>query len=259
VTDRAVADPTGFAPDADWPTWPSASLVDRAAIHVLRLWLPDWLDWAQTQREILSDEERGRADRFYFEPVRQRFVACRVVLRHCLARCLNRDPVEIVFEYGPHGKPQLSAAQNRDRLSFNVAHSADVALIAIGWNCELGADVEAISSPASWRSIAQRFFAPSEWTQLQELPEALQPAGFYRAWTGKEAYMKATGRGMSLPLGRFAVCVDPRLPPRLIEVCDDASETARWHVRAPNPTGGYAAAVMWDGPATAITQWTWSV
>lgn len=258
MTESAVAHQSGFSPDADWPLWPSASFVERTAIHVLRVWLPDWSAWADNNRRMLSEDERRRADRFYFDPARRRFQVCRAVLRNVLARCLDRDPAELAFEYGAHGKPQLSAAQNADHLSFNMAHSADVGLIAIAWNGDLGVDVEAIPSAPSWTSIAQRFLAPAEWAQLQALPEALQSTGFYRVWSCKEAYMKATGHGMSLPLGRFAVCADPRLPARLVEVRDEPAETARWYVRALHPAQDYAAAVMWDGPATAVAQWTWS-
>ena len=258
MTDTPVVSAPAIAPDADWPPWPSASFVDRSVIHVLRLWLPDCAAWAQSLRDVLSSAEQSRADRFYFEPSRRQFVACRVALRLCLARCLDRDPAGLAFEQGPQGKPKLSAAQNPEQIAFNVAHSADVGLIAIGWNCELGVDVEAIPQSANWRSIAQRFLAAAEWAQLQALPEELQPAGFYRAWSCKEAYMKATGRGMSLPLGRFAVCADPRRPARLVEVCDDPDETARWRVRALRPATDYAAAVMWDSAATDVAQWTWT-
>jgi 4'-phosphopantetheinyl transferase len=248
----------GFSPDADWPAaWPSASFVDADAVHVVRLWLPDRFAWAQEHAGLLSDDERRRAERFVFEPVRQRFVACRAALRDCLARCLNREPAELAFEYGPHGKPRLTAAQNPQGLSFNVAHSVDVALIALGRNCELGVDVESIPSAINWQGIARRFLASAEWTQLQQLPPDLQRLGFYRVWTCKEAYLKATARGLSLPLGQFAVCADPRLPARLVSADDEADAPARWQIRTLHPAPEYAAAVMWDGPSRPVAQWTW--
>lgn len=257
MTDDAAASP-GFTPDADWPPWPSASFVDAAALHVVRLWLPDWFAWAHDRLRVLSADERARAERFYFEPVRQRFIACRLALRSCLARCLDCNPAELVFDYGPHGKPRLASVPHLGGLSFNVAHSADVALIAIGRHCELGVDVEAIPPTANWRGIAQRFLADSEWSQIQALPVELQSAGFYRAWTCKEAYLKATGRGMSLPLGRFAVCTDPRLPPRLVATHDNPGDAARFLVRVVNPAPGYAGAVMWEGATKEMSRWTWS-
>jgi 4'-phosphopantetheinyl transferase len=257
VTGDARETPAPFSPDADWPAWPSASLVDDDAITVLRVWLPDGFD-ASNHSAVLSEDERHRAERYVFEPVRRRFSACRAALRRCLAHCLHLDPSELRFEYGPHGKPQLEAVQNPQGLSFNVAHSADLALIAIGRRCQLGVDVESLPSAINWPGIARRFLAAGEWAQLQQLPPDLQRAGFYRVWTCKEAYLKGTGRGMSLPLGRFAVCADPRLPPRLISADDEADAPGRWRLRALEPAPEFAAAILWDGPATRIAQGTWA-
>jgi 4'-phosphopantetheinyl transferase len=243
--------------DADWPPWPSASVVDRAAIHVLRLWLPDWATWAAGRAAELSLDEQQRAARYLSETVGERFVACRTALRHLLSEALSLAPHEITLSTGPYGKPTLAPEQNPQQLAFNVSHSSDVALIAIGWRCELGVDVESTRGSANWQGIARRFFAPAEWQQVQQLPADLQHAGFYRVWTCKEAYLKGTGRGMSLPLGRFAVCADPRLPLRLLHVEDEPTEPARWHLHALYPADDFAAAVMWDGPATAVNCWTW--
>src|SRR5581483_7894148 len=206
-----------FLPDAEWPAWQSA-LWDPAVIHVVRVWLPDRMGRYDADFSLLSRDEQARATRFLLETVRQRFVACRAVLRRILAERLILSPAEIEFDYGEHGKPGL--VTDNHPLSFNVSHSDDAALIALSWNCDVGVDLE-FDDDRDWRPLARRFFAAAEWEQLESLPPALQRTGFYRVWTCKEAYLKATGQGMALPLGRFAVCADPRFPSRLIEVRDN--------------------------------------
>uniref|UniRef100_A0A7C2NZD0 4'-phosphopantetheinyl transferase superfamily protein n=1 Tax=Schlesneria paludicola TaxID=360056 RepID=A0A7C2NZD0_9PLAN len=249
--------PSLFTPDADWPAWPSASVVDRTAIHVVRLWMPDGFPRYHALLALLSPDEKARAERFLIDIVRQRFVVCRATLRLLLAGLCDCAPTDIAFDYGPHGKPLLSSLPTlHSPLSFNVSHADDVALFAIGWSCELGVDVER-SRDHDWRNMARRFFATAEWEQLQRLPTELQHAAFCRVWTCKEAYMKATGQGMSLPLGSFAVCADPRLPPRLLSVQDQPSEVERWQMSCVDPAPDFAGAVMWDGAMKNVQRWTW--
>jgi len=256
VTERSVASPLRFDSDADWPAWPSASVVAPHEIHVVRVWLPDAFHRYESEFAILSCDEQARAERFLIERVRQRFVACRATLRRLLADRVGCSPAEIAFAYGEFGKPQLSNAGGPGCWAFNVAHSEDLALIALGTDRALGVDVE-WRHDRDWQALGRRFFAAAEWEQLQRLPEQLQQASFYRLWTCKEAYLKATGQGMSLPLGRFTMCADPRLPPRLVDAVDHPGATGRWQIRALDPAADFAAAVMFDGPATTVQCWTW--
>jgi 4'-phosphopantetheinyl transferase len=245
-----------FTPDADWPPWPSASFIDRAAIHVLRIDLCGLRNRSAADSRLLSTDEQARAARYLLEHVRQRYIACRAAVRRILSGLLDCRPELLQFGYGPHGKPHLQAPPPHN-LAFNVAHSEDVALLACGWDCTLGIDVEAIQ-PRGWQTLARRFFSPEECTQLESLPPDLQPRGFYQVWTGKEAYLKATGRGMSLPLGAFGVNADPRLPPRLTAVAHDPAEPLRWQMLAVDPAPDYAAALMWNGAARPVCRWTWT-
>jgi 4'-phosphopantetheinyl transferase len=280
VTDGVTADERGLSSDPAWPAWPMTqwpvfadpshprvfegaespsgeptSTLDPAGIHLLRLWLPDWFDCSQAAVYVLSEDERYRAARFVSAAIRLRFVACRFALRCCLAQLLACPPGEIRFGYGAQGKPYV-LAPSPTRLSFNVSHSHDLAVIALGWGCELGVDVERIEGRETWRVIAGRLLSPSEQLQLDHLPTELQSLAFYRIWTCKEAYLKGTGQGMTIPLRRFAVCADPRQPPRLLEVLDQPEETGRWHLHAVQPWAGFVAAAIWEGFEAPVHCWT---
>lgn len=230
--------------------------LDPAAIHVVRLWLPDWFDCSQAAVDVLSDDERRRAGRFVSSTVRLRFVACRFALRCCLAQLLGCLPGEIQLAYGPQGKPFL-IHPCQACLSFNVSHSYDWALIALSWGHEVGVDLERIEGPDTWQGIARRLLAPQEQEQLSRLPPQLQPWGFYRVWTCKEAYLKGTGHGMSVPLRSFAVAVDPREPPRLLDVPHQPTELARWQMHMCYPAQPFVAALCWEGAPVPVCCWSW--
>jgi 4'-phosphopantetheinyl transferase len=171
---------------------------------------------------------------------------------------LHLPPRAVVFEFATWGKPQLAERQNPAGLAFNVSHSGDWGVIALGWRRTLGVDLETADPGLDHTGLARRFFSDDEQRQLAALPAELRTAGFYRVWTGKEAYLKATGLGMSFPLGSFAVAADPRLPPRLLAVADRPEEPRRWTAAAFTPADNVFGTVMWDGGPATIHRWTWS-
>jgi 4'-phosphopantetheinyl transferase len=215
-------------------------------------------DAADTLRGLLSDDERARADRFRHERDRRSFVVARCLLRRLLARELGIEPHALVFRYGPHGKPSL-AGRAGETLHFSVAHAHDRALYALtrGRGRAIGVDVERISVAGSDSAIAEQFFAPEEVTSLAALPSSEQPAAFFTLWTLKEAYLKATGAGLSQALDGFAVRHDPvaatwRLYPAGSPRPDDS-----WALRSLPCEPGYAAAVAVTGPIARLTIRRW--
>ena len=158
--------------------------LDISEIEFDRLWL------------FLSDDERSRADRFKREYLRRNFVAARGNLRILLAHRLGCLAQEIEFNYGDRGKPYI---QNGN-IYFNLAHSQDLAIYAICSDREVGIDLEYINSDCDFEGIARRYFLRSEQQIIQELQNQnsdLARRAFYRAWTLKEAYGKATGQGIA--------------------------------------------------------------
>jgi 4'-phosphopantetheinyl transferase len=145
---------------------------------------PEW--------NLLSADERERSQRYRQPRDRHRFLTVRSTLRRLLGRYLDIAPENLEFAYSDRGKPNL-----RDtNLTFNVSHSHDVALIAITRDRTLGVDVE-YHRLRDVESLARRFFSPRELATLQALPKSDRPTRFFQLWTAKEAYLKATGEGLS--------------------------------------------------------------
>jgi len=190
----------------------------------------------------LSMEEKARADRFHFANDRNRFVVARGLLRELLGGYLHRATEELEFSYGQHGKPALSGASASSGLCFNLSHSSGVAVYAIARGRNLGIDVEHIRADAAGDDIAERYFSAREVSDLRMLPTEERVEGFFRCWTRKEAYLKATGMGLQIALGSFAVSLAPGQPAEFLSGVDP-----RWHLAACNPAEGYAAALAYDG------------
>jgi 4'-phosphopantetheinyl transferase len=192
---------------------------------------------------ILSKDESARAARFIPETSRRHFTAARGQMRQVLGALLGRDPAALRFELGSHGKPFLSGGE----LCFNLSHSGGLALLAVSANQEIGVDIEASTRVVEYENIGRRFFAPSEAAALLELPEAEHARAFFNIWTRKEAYMKACGLGMSLPLHSFTVSHDD--PPTL--------SAEGWSIHAIDPGAGYTAALVVAGESKSPSTWDW--
>lgn len=147
----------------------------------------------QQLEKLLSPDEKQRAQRFKFEKDRHSFIAARGILRTILSRYLRIDPEIIQFNYSPKGKPFLT--QVSQPISFNLSHSTGKAVYAIALNQNIGIDLEAIRSIEAL-SLAKRFFCESEYRWLASLSPQQQNSAFFKLWTCKEAYLKATGEGL---------------------------------------------------------------
>jgi 4'-phosphopantetheinyl transferase len=150
-----------------------------------------------------------------------------------------------MFSYGPRGKPSLAAPE---RLRFNLAHSADVTLLAFTLDCDVGIDVEQLRSVPKMPNIARSFFCKEEVQELLALPATDRVRGFFRCWTRKEAYVKAVGEGMSVPLDSFCVTLSPGDPPRIVHLRHDRVAAKAWtlHTLDFDPAGAYAAALAYN-------------
>ncbi len=191
--------------------------------------------------EILAPEERERAMRFHFAEHRRHYIVCRGTLREILSRYVELKPARIAFVYNRHGKPSISQSPPGPEVRFNVSHSGGWALQAVTRDSEVGIDIERINSSFVRERVPEHFFSPREVAQLRALPEDRQTAAFFRCWTRKEAYIKARGLGMALPLDSFDVSLGPDDPPALLRA-------GNWSVQDFPVPAGYAAAVVAEGP-----------
>ena len=193
-------------------------------------------------REILSADERQRADRFYFERDRQHFSAARAVLRIVLAGYLAARPEDIRFRYAEKGKPEVGEPDHASGLNFNVSHSGGIALFGFTKQRAIGVDVEQIRRDFDGEAIARRFFSAPEQEQFARVPTEQRPQAFFRCWTLKEAFIKALGEGLSHPLHQFDVSLEPGSPVSLT-TRPDGLEAERWHLEVMDLGSEHAAAV----------------
>jgi 4'-phosphopantetheinyl transferase len=176
------------------------------------------------QLEILDDEERRRADRIRVTAARHRFVAARALTRRALGHFLETSPKEIRFSYGERGKPLLAHPLGDPPLHFNLAHSGDTAVVAVAREV-LGVDVEALRPMPSAGRLARRFCSADERRWLAERPADQLGPSFLALWTCKEAYLKAEGIGVGMPLRE--VSVDPDAA-RIRSIPTDRGNADRW-------------------------------
>jgi len=190
----------------------------------------------------LSPDEKGRAGQFRFERDRDSFVVARGVLRILLGRYLNISPAGIPFKYGAKGKPAIAGPAGID---FNMSHSGSLAVFAFTAGCPVGIDVERIRPLPDMQSIADRFFCSEEAAELMSLAPNQREHGFYLCWTRKEAYIKASGDGLSAPLNSFRVTLRPCQPARFIHLANDASASKAWSLHDLPLASNYAAALAY--------------
>ncbi len=217
---------------------------DRDEVHIWGTTLDQPTAQFEQLARFLSPAEQARAARFSVARYRHRFCSGRGLLRILLGRYLQIEPAQLVFCYGPQGKPAL----RRDYgLRFNISHSGSQALYAVSWNREIGVDLERVRGLEDIGPIARRYFSPGEVKTLESLPSVQQLEGFFNCWTRKEAYLKADGSGLSQPLDGFDVSLRPGDPARLLRVARDPQESGRWSMQHLTPQPGYVAAVVVQG------------
>jgi 4'-phosphopantetheinyl transferase len=193
-------------------------------LHVWRATLDREPEVAARLRGVLTAEERGRAERFYLRHLGARYVVGRGLLRVLLGRYLGAPPNEIEFTYGEHGKPYLLGGGPW----FNLSHSGAEVMVALSSGAEVGIDVEIADDRHARGRVAERFFSPQEVRTLRSLPVELQGRAFLSCWTRKEAFIKARGDGLSLPLDSFDVTLAPDEPPAVLRTAWSAGEPSEW-------------------------------
>jgi 4'-phosphopantetheinyl transferase len=191
-----------------------------------------------------------RAARFIFDKDRNHFVAARAILREILGRYLHVSPGTLEFEYGARRKPAVSREHHNTDLRFNISHSNGLAVFAFARGRELGVDVEWIRPSFATREIAERYFSPRELAEWRELPAQNQSEGFFLCWTRKEAYVKARGEGLYIPLQEFDVSLTPGRLETLRSVDSD-----RWTLSSLDPGHGCAGAVVVERRECKQSQW----
>jgi 4'-phosphopantetheinyl transferase len=195
--------------------------------------------------KTLSADELLKAERFYFEKDRHRFIVGRGLLRIILGQYLKTEPNCLRFSYNPYGKPELVAAREDCNYNFSLSHSHGLLLIAIARGREIGVDLERLSTGLAGRHIAERFFSPGELATICSYPAEQREEVFLRYWTRKEAYVKAMGQGLAMLMDQFEVSLSAN------ELCflntDGSGKTFSCSLAELHPGPGYFAALAVQG------------
>ena len=241
--------------DPLWGAPPELIEARHDEIHVWRAFLNIAPSWVQSLSQVLSTDERERAERFRFQRDRQDFIVTRALLRILVGRYLRRDPDQVQFSYGTYGKPSL-AGEGDQALRFNLSHSQGLALYAITRGRQIGVDVECVRENRDTEAIAQRFFSPQEIAAIESLPEPMRQRAFFSCWTRKEAYLKARGDGLSGTMDSFSVSVNPGEPAVLFNNGqNDTQESSRWSLADLDPDSRYVGALAVEGCHWRLNCW----
>lgn len=243
----------------EWCVPPETLTLSRDEVHVWRAALDLPAARLKSLGQILSTDEHQRAERFLFQKDRGKFVTTRGLLRIILSRYLGRDPDKLNFCYGPYGKPTCSdfnSDAHQDRLCFNVSHSDGLALYAVTVDQELGIDLERVRTEVDYVAIAQRYFLPAETTALLALPPGYRREAFFRAWTCKEAYIKARGGAIFQALNQVEVSFAPGEAMTLVRI-NGVQAATNWSLLTFNLAPDYVAALVMTGRKRQIKCWQW--
>jgi 4'-phosphopantetheinyl transferase len=211
----------------------------------------------ESMRVLLDDAERDQHQRFHFEDDRKRYLVTRALVRTVLSRYAPVDPADWTFSANAWGRPEIATRHcDAAGLCFNISHTRGLIALAVTRGRALGVDVESLVARPASIGIAERFFAPAEVADLAALAPEQRHDRFYEYWTFKEAYIKARGMGLSLPLERFSFHFPDDRSVRLAigpELGDDAERWGLWQLR---PTPSFLLALcaerLEDQPTLAV-------
>ncbi len=224
----------------------------------VHIWMADFADWADRLadlKSLLSPDEVDRSDRFLRDGDRDRYVFAHGVLRRILATCCGAEAGALTFGVGDHGKPFLAdRPAGSESIEFNLSHSGDLVLIGVTSRCSLGVDVERLSRKVEFEDLSDRFFSPEEAETIRLHPEGESRRVFFETWVCKEAFIKAVGDGLTMPLDSFAVRFEGE---RTKVGTSSGKENPRldttWFLDRFEVTSDYVGAVAASAESVAIT------
>jgi 4'-phosphopantetheinyl transferase len=199
---------------------------------------------------LLSADEVERAGRYKFDHLREAYILGRGVTRSILARRMDADPRAMRFEYSSYGKPSVVGVEE---WHFNVSHSGSLLVCALTDAGPIGVDVERVRPMPDAAAIAERFFSTTEAQRVLAAPPESVAALFFETWTRKEAFLKATGTGLSRDLHGFTVSSGPGEIPKLERIEEPDDDPALWTLRAFVPAESYVSALAVRAPIGEVT------
>jgi 4'-phosphopantetheinyl transferase len=176
---------------------------------------------------LLAPGERARRDRYRFEHSRREYLFTRALVRTVLSRYAPVAPEAWTFRENAWGRPEIDRPEQA-AIRFNLSNTRGLIACAVARDREVGVDVEDIERPGETVALADRFFSPIEVAALGALPGDRRRSRFFDYWTLKEAYIKARGMGLSIPLDQFSFLLDQGGPIRVAFDPRLADDPASW-------------------------------
>ena len=204
--------------------------------------------------KLLSPDEKNRAQKFRFAKDSRNFIVARGILRSLIGKYLEINPAEISFQYNKFGKPGIAY---NNSLQFNISHSKNIALFAFTKRFNIGIDVEFVNPNIEVKDIASNFFSTNEITNLLALPDKDQALGFFNCWTRKEAFIKAVGEGLSFPLDKFEVSLEPGKPAKLLATHWEPEAVSKWSIYSMSPGANLVGSLAIEGVIEQVKFWNW--
>jgi 4'-phosphopantetheinyl transferase len=240
-----------------WPSPSGAFCLDTETAHVWGFLLRVSGAVLDHLAATLAPEEKRRAASFRFERDRNRYVAGRGTLRRILGGYLKTSPAAVRLGNGPYGKPFL-VGEFADSAQFNLAHCEDIALLALTRGCMVGVDLERVRGMDDADSMAAGFCSKREYAEFKAMPESERDAGFFRLWTRKEAWLKATGEGIGECLNQVEVTFQSSQPARFLGLPSKEKETPNeWTLQELAPAPGFLGALALAGKVRQVCCWNW--
>jgi 4'-phosphopantetheinyl transferase len=244
-----------------WTTPPSLAHLRPPKAYEVQCWQVDLSPAAGLGclLDILDDAETERLSRLGSADLRERWRNARTALRHLLGAYLRIDPRAVPLRIAAKGKPFVADSDGKPSdLEFNLSHSGDIMILGVTSGRPLGIDLEAIRPVPEADRIVDSHFSALERQSYYLLELDQREQGFFNAWTRKEAYIKATGLGLSQALDAFSVSLSPNDAPALLDVAGNADEAGLWTLRDLAVPAGYASALAVRGAIDKIDAWHWT-
>jgi 4'-phosphopantetheinyl transferase len=229
--------------------------ISNPDVHVWLAGLDQLEDSLSHLSELLSEDEVARAQSYYLGRDRNRYIGRHGLLRKILSLYLDVSPGEIHFNYGALGKPYLSQELRRGDIQFSLSHSDGLAIYAFTRRRRIGIDLEVIRELPDIDHIAECFFSPEETDHLRKLPPNLQLQGFLQWWACKEAYLKATGEGLTCPLNLVNISLD-REKTLQVKNLESDDKSSHWSLEMLSFSHNYVAAAAIEGHDYRLSWWT---
>lgn len=239
--------------------WPVPRVRPTLKVDEVHVWAASLEQPAASERaleSLLSRQELDRAARFHNEGDRRRYAVAHGILRCVLAGYRQSDPRALRFTIANNGKPALSDERGPTALRFNLSHTEDMALIAVTLGREIGVDVERVRPISELDSIVESYFTSRERATLRTMENTARRDAFYRCWTRKESYAKASGAELPVAMRGFDTMVSSG--PADLPALGAPHDVSGWNLCELRPADGYIGAVAIDGPVGRLLSWRWT-